>query len=104
MKKKIDENLTKCLIKTSSFLTTILDIFVKKPGKKFRLYVHYKTFNAITIKYKYPLFLIQKTLNRLIKITYFTKLNIVAAFHKIKMVENKKWKTVSRTKYGFLNY
>ena len=43
--------------------------------------------------------LIQKTLNRLVKAKYFTKLDIVAAFNKIRIAENEKWKT--RTRYGF---
>ena len=58
-------------------------------------------FNEITIKNKYLLFLIQEILNRLVKIKYFTKLNIVVVFNKIRMVENEKWKTVFRTRYGF---
>ena len=74
LKKKIDENLTKGFIKTSSFLTAIPVLFVKKPGKSFRLCVNYKTLNAITIKNKYPFFLIQETLTRFVKIKYFTKL------------------------------
>ena len=53
------------------------------------------------MKNKYPLFLIQETLNRLARAKYVTKLNIVAAFNKIRMAENEKWKTVLRIKYGF---
>ena len=48
--------------------------------------------------------LIQETLNRLVKIKYFTKLNIVAVFKKIKMAEKEKWKTVVRTRYGFFEF
>ena len=100
LKKKFDENLAKGFIRASSFPTATPILFAKKPGRGFRLYVNYKTFNAITVKNKYPLPLIQKTLDRLIKTKYFTKLDIVVAFNKIKMVEGEKWKTVFRTRYG----
>ena len=100
-KKFLDENLAKGFIRASSFPTATPVLFVKKPGKGFRLCVNYKTFNAITVKYKYPLLLIQKTLDRLTKTKYFTKLDIVAAFNKIKMAESEKWKTFFRTRYGF---
>ena len=100
LKKIIDENLTKGFIKTNSFPTAIPVLFAKKPGKSFRLCVNYKTFNAITVKNKYPLPLIQETLNRLAKVKYFTKLNIVVVFNKIRIIEGEKWKTVFRTKYN----
>ena len=56
------------------------------------------------MKNKYPLPLIQETLNRLTRAKYFTKLDIVAAFNKIRMTENEKWKTVFRIKYGFFEF
>ena len=103
LKKKIDEDLAKGFIRASSFPTATPILFVKKPRGNFPLCVNYKTFNAITVKNKYPLFLIQEILNLLVKIKYFTILNIVVVFNKIKMVE-KKWKTVFRTRYGFWNF
>ena len=47
------------------------------------------------------MFFIQETLNRLARAKYFTKLNIVVAFNKIRMAENEEWKTAFRIKYGF---
>ena len=52
------------------------------------------------MKNRYPLPLIQETLNRLTRAKYFTKLNIVAAFNKIRMAEGEEWKTAFRIKYG----
>ena len=104
LKKFFDENLAKGFIKTSSFPTAAPILFVRKPGKSFRLCVNYKAFNAITVKNKYSLPLIQENLNRLAKIKYFTKLNIVAAFNKIRMVEKKEWKTAFRTRYGLFEF
>ena len=79
--------MAKGFIRNSFFPTAAPVLFVKKPGGGFRLCVDYKTFNAITVKNKYPLFLIQEILNRLVAIKYFTILNIVVVFNKIKMIE-----------------
>ena len=90
MKKFFDENLAKGFIRANSFPAAAPILFIKKPGGGFRLCVNYKAFNAITVKNKYPLPLIQIFLNQLVKIKYFTKLNIVVVFNKIRMVEKKK--------------
>ena len=102
--KKFDENFAKSFIRTSSSLTISPVLFARKPGGGFRFCVNYKTFNTITVKIRYPLPLIQKNLNRLTKAKYFTKLNIVAVFNKIRMAENEKWKTAFRIKYGLFEF
>ena len=101
LKKFLDENLAKGFIRASSSPAATPVLFVRKPGKGFRLCVNYRALNAITVKNKYPLPLIQETLDRLAKAKYFTKLDIMAVFNKLRMAENEKWKTVFRTRYGF---
>ena len=100
LKKFFDENLAKGFIRASSSPAALPVLFVCKPGGGFRFCVDYKAFNAITVKNRYPLPLIQETLDRLTKAKFFTKLDIVAAFNKIRMAEGEKWKTVFRIKYG----
>ena len=104
LKKFLDKNLTKNFIRTNSSPTTSPILFARKPGKKFCFCVNYKAFNTITMKNRYPLPLIQETLNRLTRAKYFTKLDIVAAFNKIRMAESEKWKTVVRIKYGLFEF
>ncbi len=50
-------------------------LFVLKSDNNLRIYVNYYNLNIIIIKNKCSLSLIKKTLNRLINIIYFTKLN-----------------------------
>ena len=100
LKKFLDENLAKGFIRASSFPAAAPILFVKKPGGGLRLCVDYRALNAITVKNRYPLPLIQETLDRLVKVKYFTKLDIVAAFNKIRMAEGEEWKTAFRIKYG----
>ena len=64
----------------------------------------YRGLNALTVKNKYPLPLIRKTLDRLCKAVYFTKLEIVAAFNKICMTKEEEWKTAFKTCLGLYEY
>ena len=65
-------------------------IFITKKNKNFRLCVDYRDLNVITIKNRYFLFFINKTLNRLINAQYFTKLNFKNIYYRIRIrVKNK---------------
>jgi len=59
----------------------ILILFVSKNDNSLRLCVDYRNLNIITIKNKYSLFLIEKTLNCLVNAIYFTKLNLKNAYY-----------------------
>ena len=90
LKKFLDENLAKGFIRASSFPAAAPVLFARKPGGGLRLCVDYRALNAITVKNRYPLPLIQETLDRLAKAKYFTKLDIVTVFNKIRMAEGEK--------------
>ena len=62
LKKFLDENLAKGFISANSFPTAAPVLFPKKSGGGFPLCINYKALNAITVKNKYPLPLIQKSL------------------------------------------
>ena len=89
LKKYLEENLSKGFIQALSSPAAAPVLFIKKPGESLWFCVSYRGLNALTVKSKYPLPLIRKTLDRLCKAVYFTKLDIVAAFNKICMAEKK---------------
>ena len=60
-------------------------MFVAKKNESFRFCVDYCDLNVITIKNRYSLFFINETLNRLIDIRYFTKLNFKNAYYRIRI-------------------
>ncbi len=64
----------------------------------------YRALNAITTKNRYPLPLIKETLDRLSKAKIFSKLDIMAAFNKLRIKEGEEWKTAFRTRYGLFEY
>ena len=65
--------------------------------------MNYCSFNKITRKDYYLLPLIQETLNSIRKAKFFTKLDVIATFHKIRVEERDEWKTVFQTCYGLFD-
>ena len=78
-------------------------MFVKKDDD-LRLYVNYKDLNVITIKNRYFISLIKHLLNRLIKTSIFTKLNIRSAYNALRIRVDDEWKTTFRCKYDHFEY
>jgi len=76
--------------------------FVFKLNKTLRLYN--QRLNFVIIKNRYLLFLIKKTLNCLINIYYFIKLNFENIYYCICIRKNNKWKIVFRTRYYLFKY
>ena len=66
--------------------------------------VDYRDLNVIIIKNKCFLFLIEKTLDRLINVAYFTKFNLKNAYHRIRIWKNDEWMIVFRTRYDHFKY
>jgi hypothetical protein len=62
-------------------------LFVKKPNRGLRFYVDYRSLNAITVKNQYPLPLIKETLEKIVRVKVFTKLDIIATFNKLRVIE-----------------
>ena len=85
--------LDKGFIRVSQFPAAAPVLFVKKPGGGLQFCVDYCGLNKITRKDHYPLPLIQETLNSISKAKFFTKLDVIAAFHKIRVEEGDEWKT-----------
>ena len=85
LKKYFDENLKKSFItaNSASFASSVL--FATKSNGSLRFCVDYRKLNAIIKRNKYPIPLIEKTLIKVIDSKYLIKLNIIAAFNKLRM-------------------
>ena len=104
LRKYLDENLSKGFIRASTSPVASPVIFVRKPGGGLRFCVDYRALNAITVKNRYPIPLIQETLNRLSKAKYYTKLDIISAFNRLRIAKGDEWLTAFRTRYGLFEY
>uniref|UniRef100_A0A093Y1I0 Transposon Tf2-6 polyprotein n=1 Tax=Talaromyces marneffei PM1 TaxID=1077442 RepID=A0A093Y1I0_TALMA len=74
-------------------------LLARKPGGGVRICVDYRGLNEITRKNRYPIPLIQETLQLLTRARYFTKLDIIAAFNKLRIAAGDEWKTAFRTRF-----
>jgi hypothetical protein len=81
----LDEFLIKEFIVSSFSSTKILILFAKKSEDDLRLCVNYKKLNAITIKNRYSISLMNQLLNRLSDVKKFIKLNIQTTYNFIRI-------------------
>ncbi len=86
LKKYLKNNLIKDFIQVSSSLAISLILFVKKSSEELKFCVNYRDLNIMTVKNQYSLSLIREILDRLIKIKYYIKLDIIAVFNKLRMI------------------
>ena len=104
LKKYLKKNLSKEFIKFNQFNCLFSILFVKKFEKKLRFCVDYREFNVITKKNRYSISLITKILNRLCKVKYYIKIDIMIAFNRLKMFFESKKFTAFRTRFDFFEY
>lgn len=100
----LDEELAKGFIRVSRSPAAAPVLFVKKANGDLRFCVDYRGLNAITIKNKYSLPLVQETLNQLATARYYTKIDIRSAFNKLRIKKGDEWKTAFTTRYGLYEY
>ena len=100
----VDEMLAKGYIRpsTSDYAAPVL--VVKKPGGGLRVCVDYRALNALTIKDRNSPPLIRETLARLCAAKFFTKLDVIVAFNKIRIAPGDEEKTAFLTRYGLFEY
>ena len=104
LRKTLTELLDKGFIRVSHSPAAAPVLFVRKPSRGLRFCVDYRGLNKLTKKDRYPLPLIYETLRNIGKAKWFTKLDVAAAFHKIRIAEGEEWKTAFRTRYGLYEW
>ncbi|MDI6015458.1 reverse transcriptase domain-containing protein [Escherichia coli] len=104
LRKTLTELLDKGFIRVSNSPAAAPVLFAKKPGGGLRFCVDYRGLNKITRKDRYPLPLINETLQRISRAKWYTKLDIVAAFYHIRIAEGSEWMTAFRTRYGLYEW
>ena len=104
LRKYLDTNLERGWIRKSISPAGAPILFVNKKDGGLRLCVDYRGLNQVTVKNRYPLPLINETLDRLQGATVFTKLDLRDAYHRIRIKPGDEWKTAFRTRYGHFEY
>ena len=104
LKTYIKTNLVNGFIWPSKSPTGASILFDKKPDKSLRFCVDYLGLNNITIKNRYPLLLIGKSLDRLGRVRRCTQLDLTNAYYQMRICEGDEWKTAFWTRYKHFKY
>lgn len=92
----INDLLSKCVIRESQSDYASPIILVKKKDGSDRMCVDYRALNAVTIKERFPLPLIDDHIDRLGSFRYFTSLDMATGFHQLPMKDDD---SISKTAF-----
>lgn len=100
LKKQLQSMLDKGFIRPSSSPYGAPVFFVKKKDGGLRMVCDYRALNKITVSDSHPLPLIQEALDQVAGATIFSQLDLVGAYHQMRIREEDVPKTAIRTRFG----
>ncbi|KAK1912757.1 hypothetical protein P3342_004693 [Pyrenophora teres f. teres] len=100
----VDDMMKKGHVERSTSAWAAPLLVVRKPGGGIRICVDYRGLNAHTVKNRNAPSLIRDMLAKLSKSRYFSKVDVIAAFNKIRIKEEHKHLSAFITPYGLYQY
>ena len=102
--KTLTELLDNGFIRVSNSPAAAPVIFVKKPGGGLRFCVDYRRLNEISWKDSHPIPCIDETLRTIAAAKYISKVDVIFAFHQIRIKNGDEWKTAFNTHFGLYEW
>jgi hypothetical protein len=90
LKEYLDKHLQNEFIILSKLTCAALIFFIKKKTNDLHLCVDYRELNAIIVKNRYFFSFINETFDRIVDVKYFIKLDIIAAYNKLRVKKKNK--------------
>jgi hypothetical protein len=104
IEKQIADMLKKGVIQHSNSPFASPVLLVKKKDGTWRFCVDYRHLNAITVKNKHPLPIVDEFLDELAGAKWFTKLDFRSGYHQIRLAQKDEMKTAFRTHSGLYEF
>jgi hypothetical protein len=87
-----------------SILLPLWYCWCKKKDGTWKFCVDYRKLNALTIKNKFPMPLVEEILEELGDAKFFTSQDLIAGYHEIRMGEEDEYKTTFKTYQGHYQF
>ncbi|CAF3028738.1 unnamed protein product [Rotaria sp. Silwood2] len=104
LKRQLEILLEKGFIRVSKSPYAAPVLFAKKKDGTLRMCVDYRALNKLTIKNKYPIPRIDEMLDQLNGAKIFSRLDLKAGYHQIRIKDDDIEKTAFRTRYGSFEF